>query len=558
MDDIVQRTIDRYERRRDAWSDSLLDDLRVLPAKQKGQSMQRLGTNLFNRLVRTPKIWNYSYSEADKIIRLRQKQAYSEPMNLKYRFKLAATYVLEGHLDMALLEASKALERRLKMQKPLIDRIADKVEEWAGPEEKDTQDVSKMPLDAAIMNIVCNVFNEEYEEATESLRDLIHAGKGNAELIFLLAELYEPLGEPILSTMQYGQSLETAIKKSELWIKNYTENRNVVYIIKGSPFFENRMFVKEYNDAKTMETEWNNSRLFRQYLGSQIHTPLTTFKGLKSAFKSAGNMTLQEAIWKSSHRYRQKLLKDAAQLLARIHVLGTKLHERGVPHDACESSYHIEDVLATDRNHFTQKLLDTIFSYSEEDPLLVIPAGAKDKILSEYAAIEDQLNCAERDFYKDHNPRNIIVDEWGNTSAIDFESGKLMPCQIDLVSLLEFGGSYATQKQNDNAIEAYLREKERLLKRDIDRDGFMQTYLYARVHRHIEMVGYRSRDFFQAGCDDKKKAEMGRRQYHQRSAIQALEDLARHVPDQKTVTSLKGMTEGMQQILDQDLEINGH
>ncbi len=103
-----------------------------------------------------------------------------------------------------------------------------------------------------------------------------------------------------------------------------------------------------------------------------------------------------------------------------------------------------------------------------------------------------ELADAQRGWYKDANPRNWLVEDNGKVVAIDFEHRSLLPVQLDLVSLFEFGKASLNDNEREMMLEHYLRVLAR--KKPVDREHFRAQYDAAALQRHLELAGYRARD----------------------------------------------------------------
>ncbi|MBW2972251.1 hypothetical protein KY359_04415 [Candidatus Woesearchaeota archaeon] len=545
----------------EAWNDGILDRVKDPEKGWNASPLHKLGAYLLNVLVRDPQIFNCAYEEEEKIIRIRRKQVQTMPASKKYRFKLAETYVLSGDFKRALAEAAKFLDVSTKTCPTLTERIENAVEKVAGPEEERVRPPRQpLPIDAEVAKIVCAIFNNDVKEAVDIVCSTIHSGKEMPELQFILGDLYEKTGQHLLAKVEHRQAISRRIAERGMPVEFFTESRNRVYRIRWDIFPSGTVYAKEYTDRRSMLDEWNNTLLFRQFIGGSIQQMLSENLDDTATlfFRSAGETTLQSHLNNGVSGSTMRMLKESARLLARIHVFGTEVYRRGLPPKACVSDMNIKDVVEKDGRYFTHKLGETLFGYDLETPAFRISKDAQSKITEGHSLLNDRLASAEREFYKDHNPRNIAIDVLGNPAAIDFESAKLLPCQLDLVSLLEFGADILSERQKRRVIEAYIREKEMILDKRIDRDMFMELYHYARVQRHLEMVGYRSRDYCMIEDIPKKKAEFRRRQHHLAAAVAAIDALAEwecHLP---IISSLNTLREGVAEIYDEDLKLNGH
>jgi hypothetical protein len=475
-------------------------------------------------------------------------------------------YIVGGDYKRALRQADIALDRVCDKKESWLDSIARKEDEAEELEKSDEERATEnaqfkaLDRDGKIAKIIFHIFDGNIAKATEEANALVRQHKDLPEAEFLLAELLERQGETMRAHLCYTNAIGKRLVRRGMRPEFFTESRNQVYILRWELFPSGTVFMKQYSDRQTLRDEWNNSTVFRHAFRGGVQLPLLELSDSNDSilFKAAGEQTLLERIADSPNSEKMRLMRQAAVLLARIHIFGTKLHERGPPPDSTVAELHIDDIVGREKDHFTRKIEDTLFSYYKADPQAEISEEAQDKVLSAHAAINARLTQAPRDFYKDHNPRNVVVDELGDITAIDFESSKLLPCQIDLVSLLEFGQRYVTEQQKQALIDTYIKEKERLLRTSIDKQGFMQTYRYARVQRHLEMVGYRSRDYQLEEDIPKRNAELRRRQCHLRAAAEAIGGLKADESDTRTAKTLAHLHEGVMDMVKGELELGSH
>jgi hypothetical protein len=370
------------------------------------------------------------------------------------------------------------------------------------------------------------ILDRKLVEATEALKKNIEDPSSTPEEKFIMGEVLEASGSIANAAYMFRFAVEQKTEAAGWPAQEFTESRNKVYTIEWPGFPSGKIFAKEYISDEASLTEFFNTILFRKILGSCVQMPL----GFHSTntrmllFRAAGNRTLLDVI-KENPAEASRIAAVSARMLARIHALGTKVCERGLPPVPTVERLEITDKVQDKREFFTDKMRSLLGEYCRAFPA-VMQAGRIDDLAQEYAPVNDHLRSVGRDFYKDHNPRNIVVDIEGNATIIDFEAAHLMPCQIDLVSLLEFGSDYFAERRRRRIIEAYVREKEALLMQDIDRARFMQTYQYAAVQRHLELIAYRSRDYAATADDERREDNLGRLRYHLAAAEKAAERIA--------------------------------
>ena len=90
--------------------------------------------------------------------------------------------------------------------------------------------------------------------------------------------------------------------------------------------------------------------------------------------------------------------------------------------------------------------------------------------------------------HRDYHCRNLMVHD-GNLVMIDFQDARMGPCQYDLASLLK--DSYVSLKPElrREMIELYIRSKEKLENRSVDRDAFLNMFDLMSIQRNLKAVG---------------------------------------------------------------------
>ncbi len=531
------------ERRREEWRGFPFSELQN-PKGWQTSLMTRILSKIAN-LKREMTIYK-ARGKSTEIITLRKKQIETEPDNIEHRIRLCEEYIITEDYDELIIQGIEALKARDKMKKSLSDRIAERLSI-----EDEKRDIPAS-LIGKVLYSVSSIFRGEYDSALEGLRDLITENPSHPGTQFLIGQIHLTKGDYLLAEMWHRESIRT-VNKTNIYLKHITESRNEVRTVIGNRLLEKNIIVKEYVELEAKEREWNNTLIFRKYLGEQIQAPLTTELDDISIFRIAGKKTLLDMIKEGDKRQIYRLTREAAILLAKIHAFGSELVNRGLPPDTPTTEI---DIYSVKPNHFPSKLERTIFYYSIDDPGLDIPDTAKKRILRAYSIVAESLKKSKHEYYKDHNPRNILIDDFGQLIAIDFETSMMLPCQIDLVSLLEFGSDYLTSRQKKSIIKDYLKTKRKVLGCSYCVDEFMYFYENARVQRHLELVGYISRDLM-CGVSQYRQLEATRRQYHLSSALNAsLRLLEMTTVSQRNV--IKELTEGIAEIYQKDLEINSH
>jgi hypothetical protein len=544
-------------KRRANWNDDLAERVRWKERPRRGSIFRRAGRFLANSAARETLAYIHR-NDPQKLLEITERQSESDPSNLRYIKRIAEIYLRTDDKAKAMVQTAYALQMMLR-EDPELRQNAEKDQLMRDWKHKQTEkEKGETTADEHLKNALLLMLNRQFVEAQAELKQALTAENMTPESSFIFGDLLEASGHQSDAFSSYWNAINTK-KIEEGWpIAEHTESRNKVYTVDWPSFPSGRIYVKHYNTTQACKNEDANTAAFRHALGDCVQlmiglglTQDCNIDDRTLMFRAAGDKTLLDVILKDPEDAAQ-ISVLAARLLARIHVFGTKLYERGPPPPSPATRVEVKDVVATDSDFFSKKLMTLLTSC--KDDCTALPARSIDKLVNEYNPINNMLGRVRRDFYKDHNPRNIVVDRAGNITAIDFESAHLAPCQIDLVSLTEFGADYLTERQRKKIIEAYIKEKEGLLKTSIHRRGFMLTYQYARAHRHFEMVVYRSRDYSTSTDEQRREAELRRRDYHLLAAADAIRILADYTPSQP----FRWLCEASREMAETSLKLSSH
>ncbi len=423
-------------------------------------------------------------------------------------------------------------------------------------EWKSDQEQGKHTIKDILLKTADQLSRNEFVEASATVKkakEKVIEEAAPYPLFLLVAEVLEFTYPDQEFEASYYDATFEALRPGELEsvLERYTEteSRNKVYMITkllpGIVFF-----AKKYTDHSIMKREVLYSDMFLQKIGHSIQQPVAVSRDerdqtILTVMRSAGDRTLDHMIERGQKRKLKMVLRQAAVMLARIHVLGTEVYRRGLPPGS--SSINEIDIEAPRKgeDHFKERIKRML---SADDMCSgTICRGALEKIIDSYNPVDNVLTGAPKEFYKDHNPRNIVIDGLDRITCIDFESSRMAPPQIDLISLLEFGAAYAGQRTRDVVVKEYLQEVARLRRKEPDVQQFMELYSYARVQRHLEMIGYRTRDSKKAQDPAKVQAEIRRKKYHAMQAAESVRNLMEHA-DMETRRRMRGVYEGTAEI----------
>ena len=389
-----------------------------------------------------------------------------------------------------------------------------------------------------------------------------HDYHATLDLMTAYANLLHTTGNKERAEQLWKISLWEQIAFSRDRFKRIGESRNEVLVVDtemqvltppycdGIYIRENQIlrnfFVKRSADGGNLGEEFDTTSKFFSVLGNLVAQPaaMTTVAGREYlATKTVGKETLTRVLLRMGRRQRKKKLGEAATLLAKIHAAAQDMEEKG--------ELTLADVVNENQGYYLKRIEDILFHYDDKDATITVEEQDRQTIRENYDAITRGLDGLPTEYYKDHTLQNIVVNYFGELVAIDFEGKKKLPPQIDLVTLLEFGAEYITDRQRRKIIGKYLQEKERLTGRKQDFEAFMQAYPYAAVQRHLELIGYRSRDVvgvIESGQTERIDEEFQRRNYHLAKAAEHIKNLAAIAQDASQRTKLERLYAALQNV----------
>ncbi|MBN2454872.1 PD40 domain-containing protein [Candidatus Woesearchaeota archaeon] len=296
------------------------------------------------------------------------------------------------------------------------------------------------------------------------------------------------------------------------------ESRNEVLIPSSSGFdVAGDLIFKRSSDGAELTREELTMLHLRRELGDLIANPVYSFKnnGLHHlVLETADGQTLFEKVKKNQHRPDD--FYKAARQLARIQAAGKRLWNRGV--------IELDEVVKSD--YYADRLKEIFIEQTEEKSGIRFSSEFNGTVAGLGEIINSALGGAELTLYKDANLKNWI--DSGALTAIDFERPRLLPAQLDLVNLLEFQYDYLSPVQKKKAIEIYLKETSKQEHRKItkkEKENFFRRYEFAAVQRHLELIGYRSRDA--AANIENAEENRAAQKFHFDKAISHLEEILR-------------------------------
>ena len=451
--------------------------------------------------------------------------------------------------------------------------------------------------------VVENIFLGNIRQALSGIEEIYSQTTDMPQLKYLGGEIIERCGQENLANNIFLQAASDPKKNFMPQSSRLAISRNQVITYQG-PFMHAQTIVeKTYSDELSCLREFWTSMIFKDLLGEGVQVPVFYYN--KTAFyKHAGQRTLADLLQDKKDETTVAKLIKAAKVLARVHhttQIWTDITKRPyeqslnmgnlrwytatmlekIGKEKARKAISVDYAVQRDDSYFTNKIRQTLFLYGQDDPRLIVPQRAQELILHGYSIVNQRLKKIRKAYYKDHNPRNIMFNRGGEMILIDWESCKLLPYLIDLVSLTEFDPGLLSEEQIQEIFLEYAREDESL-RTEIPRnklDEFTETneglnggkkldtvlyekidrqeYLYSRVHRHLEFLGYRTRDFLAMNPDDAMFEEARRRDGHLTTVIDILDKL-RSTEEEREYDQLTQVYNGVSMIQELNLKVNGH
>lgn len=228
--------------------------------------------------------------------------------------------------------------------------------------------------------------------------------------------------------------------------------------------------------------------------------------GLKSLPASLGDYPINRAKCelKELRTYKKKIFEKIIEELSKVHCVGK---------EGLETKAITLEERCKQEGYFTDRI-EKIFLKQIKEHIKKGKMQQKKwnklvkKITEDYSIIDKVLqNYDEKYFYKDANPKNWFIAKKSKLKvyAFDFENNILTPPQLDLINLLEFEGNKLTEDEENALINYYIEKLEKGTGRKICKEKFMDVMDFARVQRHLELVGYRAREIDYNEGDAKKE-----------------------------------------------------
>lgn len=265
------------------------------------------------------------------------------------------------------------------------------------------------------------------------------------------------------------------------------ESRNEVLEYRANEFLKDLLIFKRCDgkDVNKLYQERQNAPYVRGRIGNEIVKSIAYVVHDGKAYhvlRHETNKTLEQVLQRGTRDEQCERTAMTASLLARIH----KLAPPTTPIITADTDYY--------RDRIGKCLLKPLAEHG-----IALSAELKNALRAFGERVADKLKRADIGWYKDANPRNWLVADH-RMIAIDFEHNALLPIQLDLVSMLEFGPAPAPLAAKIGAFKQYLSAFYG--EHAPDRRTFFAHYRWAALQRHLELAGYRMRDKEYASAQD--------------------------------------------------------
>ncbi len=374
--------------------------------------------------------------------------------------------------------------------------------------------------------------NGNLESANSSLKDSAAAEPYNRQLRRIRALFFEATGNYQQANLEMRIYEGLLRQDPNMTFRALGESRNEVIVPNDETAGMPDIYIKRSKDMASLEEEVNNINAFSAELPGLL--PRVVGQGFDGEYhyitiESLGTATMKQKA--AAGMLTEADARATLDLLINVMVAGEKLEKEGRitvsrPIEAetyvysARGLYPEEDVDAAQPNftedgsrlslYFAHRVTDLFIltvkklngvEFSEEHAEKIRDGAF---VLGEVYSQEPLLNRT----YTDFTHGNIIFQSVaGNLNGkIDWEKTRSLPVMFELVNILEFythNFGHATQA---SLMEYFISRFEKAMHLRINRRAFNLIYHAAAVQRHLELVGYRSRDT--AANPDNAKAQV--------------------------------------------------
>lgn len=357
------------------------------------------------------------------------------------------------------------------------------------------------------------------------LIELVLAEPENRQLRRLRALFYQATGHVEPAGLEMRIYEELLRRDPALSFKAVGESRNEVLVPNDETAQMPDVYVKMGRSMASLEEEVNNIKAFSQEIPGRVPEIIRQWSDGERHFvslESLGSRTmLQKAI---SGKLTKQDMREVVDLLLDVIAAGGKLERAGkikLINPTREPQYvyssaedpagaEIMKRLAIERvqpnfseengsSYFVHRLIDIFLVKTQAYNGVVFPDEFMKAVIGGARAINDAiLNHANGLWftYSDFTHRNIMFNglSGGVAGKIDWESLKLLPVLFELVNIFEFYHQNMDSYSHTEMTGYFLTGLEKKIGVKADSRAFNWLYRFIAVQRHLELIGYMSRD----------------------------------------------------------------
>ncbi len=362
-------------------------------------------------------------------------------------------------------------------------------------------------------------------QANGTLTELVSAEPENRQLRRLRALFYEATGHvgPAGLEMRIYEGLLR--RDPALSFKAVGESRNEVLIPNDETTQMPDVYVKRGKSMASLEDEVNNIKAFSQEIPGRVPKVIRRWSDGERHFisiESLGSHTmLQRAI---SGKLTRQDMREVVDLLLDVIASGRKLELEGKiklinPTRKLQYVYssaedpagaEVMERLGIERvqpnfseetgsSYFAHRLIDIFLVKTQAYNGVVFPDEFIKAVIGGALVINDTILKYANGLwftYSDFTHRNIMFNglSGGVAGKIDWESLKLLPVLFELVNIFEFYHQNMDSHSHTELTEYFLTGLEKKVGVKADIRAFNWLYRFIAVQRHLELIGYMSRD----------------------------------------------------------------
>ena len=365
------------------------------------------------------------------------------------------------------------------------------------------------------------------EYSNTSLRDAVSAEPNNKQLRRIRSLFYEATGNDKQANLEMRIYEELLRQDPNLTFRALGESRNEVLVPNDETAGMPDVYIKRSKSKESLEEEVNNIAAFSQELPGLL--PRVISQGFDGEYhyitiESLGTATMRQKA--AAGTLTEADVKATLDLLIAVIVAGEKLEKEGRikvsrPIEAEKYVYsaaelYPEEAVDPTQANFTEDGLkrSLYFAHRVTDLFLLTVHKLNGLDFSEESS-ERVKEYAERIYlgafllgeayfqdrllyktYTDFTHGNILFQSSpGNLSGkIDWEKIRELPVMFELVNIFEFYRHNFGQATQESLMKYFISRFEKAMHIRINRQAFELMYHAAAVQRHLELVGYRSRD----------------------------------------------------------------